>query len=179
MMSLMLPVPLAVQVAPGLAEHVQLALLSALGSVSVTVAPNTLEGPLLVATMVYVMGVPGVAVLELSVLVIWTSAVGTSTLVSALLLGVGSVTPGGTATVALLMSRPVALGEMVALRTKVAAAPLGRFTEALMEPVPLAGQVPPRVAVQVQVALISALGILSVTVAPVTVDGPALVAVIV
>ena len=49
---LMLPEPLAVQVAPPLAEHVHVALLMPAGRVSVTDAPVALFGPALLATMV-------------------------------------------------------------------------------------------------------------------------------
>ena len=49
--SLMSPVPLGAQVAPVEARHVHAALLSALGSVSVTVTPVASDGPAFAATI--------------------------------------------------------------------------------------------------------------------------------
>ncbi len=48
----MLPLPLAGQLDPTLAAQVQLPIVKPLGAVSVTVAPVTALGPLLVTTMV-------------------------------------------------------------------------------------------------------------------------------
>ena len=48
----MLPLPLAGQLDPALAAQVQLPIVKPVGAVSVTVAPVTALGPLLVATIV-------------------------------------------------------------------------------------------------------------------------------
>lgn len=58
---LMLPFPAGVpQLEPAEAVQVHVALLSEAGNISVTVAPVTAIGPLLVTTMVKVVGCPGV-----------------------------------------------------------------------------------------------------------------------
>src|SRR5438876_405383 len=101
----MLPVPLAApQLEPAGAAHVQLALVIAAGSVSATGASVTALGPALLTTIVYVVLVPGTYVVAPSVLVIARSACGAAVSVSVALLlpGVGSVTPAGAATVAVL-----------------------------------------------------------------------------
>ena len=99
--------------------------------------------------------------------------------VAELLPGVGSVTPAGAAIVAVLTRLPVADALIVPVTVNVTEPPTGRLTVALMLPLPLAGQVAPPVAVQVQVTPVRAAGIVSVTVAAVTADGPVLVATIV
>ena len=116
-----------------------------------------------------------------SVLVIDRSAVGMSVSVSVaeLLPGVGSVTPAGAATVAVLTRLPVADALIVAVTVNVAEAPTGRSTVALMLPLPLAGQVAPPVAEHVHVVPVRAAGMMSATVAAVTAEGPVLVATIV
>ena len=58
-LSAMLSAPLAVQVPPPAPTQVQVAPVSAAGSVSVTVAPVTAAGPLLPATIAYVIVWPG------------------------------------------------------------------------------------------------------------------------
>jgi hypothetical protein len=98
--------------------------------------------------------------------------------VAELLPGVGSVTPLGALTVAVLKSVPVALAEMLALAVKATDPPAGRLTVSLILPVPLAVQVPPRAPTQVHVTL-SAAGKTSTTVTPVAGLGPAFDAVIV
>src|SRR5262245_13693100 len=97
----MLHAPEAVHVPPPAPAHVQVAVRDA-GNVSATVAPVTLLGPALLATIVYVTLPPGVAVVTPSVLVIprFACGVSVSESVALLLAGVGSVTPPGTATVA-------------------------------------------------------------------------------
>jgi hypothetical protein len=65
----MLPVPEGVQVAPADEAQVHEAAVSAAGTVSAMVAPVTAEGPMFVATTVYVTDVPGTSVVEPSVLV--------------------------------------------------------------------------------------------------------------
>jgi hypothetical protein len=98
------------------------------------------------------------------------SATGRSAAVSAALLfpGSGSSTPAGGATVAVLVSVPVALGAIVATTVKVTLAPAGRSTVVAMSPLPLgAAQAPPPVAPpQVQRAPLSAGGSASTTAAP-------------
>ncbi len=89
------------------------------------------------------------------------------------------MTPPGAAIVAVLASDPDAVPDSVALSTKVALPPDSRLTVALMLPEPVAGQVEPADAVQVQDAPVSAAGTTSVTVAPIAAPGPALVATIV
>jgi hypothetical protein len=88
---------------------------SAAGNVSATVAPTALLGPALLAVIVYVVEPPAVAVVTPSVFVIARSALplSVSLSVAELFPGVGSATPPGAATVAVLLSVPVALAEMV------------------------------------------------------------------
>ena len=114
-----------------------------------------------------------------SVFVIDRSAVGVMTVFASVaeLLPAGSFTPTGAAIVAVLEIVPEPLA--VAVTVKVAVPPESSVTLALMLPLPLAGQLDPALAMQVQVALVSAAGKLSVTVAPVAVDGPAFEATIV
>ena len=109
----MLPEPLAVQVPPtrrhrsGAGERCR--------KVSATVAPVALLDPLLVV-IVYVTEPPGVAVVTPSVTVIEPSTCGASVKVGRrVIAGVGSVTPLGAATVAVLLSVPVADAEMAQL----------------------------------------------------------------
>src|SRR5882672_827186 len=111
----MLPEPLAAQVPPPAPTQVQLAPVIATGSVSVTVAPVTALGPAFEATIVYVTDAPGTAVVCPSVLVIprFACDVRVSVSVALLFAGFGSVTPTGTATVAVLLRLPVAAGLIV------------------------------------------------------------------
>src|SRR5450432_1150389 len=94
--SLMLPAPATVKpVAPPVAVAVQLSLWMAAGRASLTVAPMTSLGPLLLTTIVYVVVVPGTTVTTPSVLVIARSACAASVSLSVALAGValaGSVT---------------------------------------------------------------------------------------
>jgi hypothetical protein len=93
------------------------------------------------------------------------------------LLSVAELFPGGivhahgAAIVAVLEIVPEPLA--VAVTVNVAVPPESSVTLALMLPLPLAGQLDPALALQVHVAPVSAAGKLSVTVAPVAVDGPA------
>src|SRR5882672_7060431 len=96
--------------------------------------------------------------------------------VAELLPGVGSVTPAGAVTVAVLLSVPVARLEMVQLAVYVTLPVFGRFTVSLMLPEPEAVQVPPFAPAQVQVQVREA-GNVSATVEPVAALGPALDAV--
>jgi hypothetical protein len=176
---LMLPAPDAGHVPPPAPAHVQVAVKDA-GNVSATVAPVTLLGPALLAVIAYVTLPPGVAVVTPSVFVIARSAFPTSVSVSValLLLGVRSVTPPGTATVAVLDRVPVADALIVALTVYVTLPPAGRLTVLLMLPFPLAGHVPPPAPAHVQVAVRDA-GNVSATVDPGALLGPALLATIV
>ena len=90
----------------------------------------------------------------------------------------GSFVPTGAVTVAVLLIVPEP-AVTVAVAVKVAVPPTSRLTGALMFPEPLAGQLDPAEAAQVQVTPESCAGMLSVTVAPVTALGPALLATIV
>jgi hypothetical protein len=115
--SLTLPVPDAAHDDPDEATHVHVAPLSAEGSVSVTVAPTTADGPLFVVTIVYVTLVPGTSVVEPSVFVIRRSVDGDNESVSVaeLLVLVGSVTPVGVEIDAVFASEPVAVASMEAV----------------------------------------------------------------
>src|SRR5439155_17788805 len=177
--SLMLPLPLAVKPeAPPLPTAVKVSLPTLAGRMSLTVAPVTLLGPLLLTTIVYVVEVPGVTVTTPSVLVIERSAtrLTVSLSVALLLPGVRSVTPTGAAMVAVLAMEPVALPATVALTVNVAVPPLSKFTLAEMLPLPLAGQLEPTLATQLQLPNVRPAGAVSVTVAPVAALGPLFVA---
>src|SRR3954465_29578 len=112
----MLPEPEAVQVPPPAPAQVQVQVSEA-GKVSATVAPVALLGPALEAVIVYATEPPAVAVVTPSVLVIARSACAPSVSesVAELLPGVGSVTPAGAVTVAVLLRVPVADAEMLQL----------------------------------------------------------------
>src|SRR6267378_8190713 len=107
------------------------------------------------------------------------SAVGVMTVLLsvALLLPAGSFTPAGAVTVAVFVIVPVPV--TVAVAVNVAVPPLSRLTLALRFPLPLAGQLDPADAAHVHVTPLSCAGKLSVTVAPTTALGPALLATIV
>ncbi len=174
--ALMSPAPAAGQTEPALAVQVQVTPLSCAGNRSVTVAPVTALGPLLVATMVYVTVPPWFTATRPSVLVIARSAVAVITVLLSVaeLLPAGSFTPGGAAIVAVLLTGPVPVA--VAVMVNVAAPPARRSTLAVRSPAPLAGQAEPPVATQVHVAAVNCAGITSLTIAPVTLLGPALLA---
>lgn len=180
---LILPLPLACpQLDPAEAAQVHVALVSVAGRMSETVAPNAALGPALLTTMVYVVWVPGTEDVALLVLVIARSDVAliVSVSVSLLLAVFGSGIFAGGVTVTVLLKLPVASLRTVPFSLKVAVALGNKFTVVLMLPVPLAApQLPPALAVQVQEILVSLVGIVSVTVAPVTVLGPLLRTVIV
>src|SRR3954465_13844812 len=105
----MLPEPDAVHVPPPAPAHVHVQVSDA-GNLSATVAPVASLGPAFDAVIVYVTEPPGVAVVTPSVFVIARSAdePKVSLSVAELLPGVGSVTPLGSVTVAVLLSVPVA-----------------------------------------------------------------------
>ena len=99
--------------------------------------------------------------------------------VAVLLAPVGSLLPTGAVTVAVLTSEPVAVDEMVADTVNVAVPETARLTDALMLPLPEAGQVDPAVAAHVQVTDESVAANVSETVAPTIAEGPAFEATIV
>jgi hypothetical protein len=95
--------------------------------------------------------------------------------VAELLLGVGSVTPLGAATLAVFDTVPE-VAVTVAVTVNVTEPPDGMSIEKLlMLPFTLPGQL----ALQVHVTLLSSEGIVSFTLAPVTSNGPALLTTIV
>src|SRR2546430_17622020 len=95
----------------------------------------------------------------------------------ALLFPAGSFVPAGAVTVAVLLIVPVPA--TVAVTVNVAVPPLVRSTSAVTFPLPLAGQAEPAEAAQVHVGLVNCAGKMSLTVAPMTALGPALLATIV
>jgi hypothetical protein len=124
---------------------------------------------------------PGVAAVTPSVLVMPRFACGESVSVSVALLlpGVGSVTLADVATVAMLVSEPVAAAEMLQLAVYVTFPVFGKLTASLMLPEPDAVQVPPFAPTHVHVQVSDA-GNVSVTFDPGAALGPLLfVAVIV
>ena len=93
---------------------------------------------------------------------------------------VGSVTPAGGATDAVLAIVPVVAGATVPVRVNVADPDDTRSTVVEIDPLPLvAAQLLGRTAAHVQVAPVSDAGNVSVTSAPIALDGPALVTTIV
>src|SRR5262245_11455606 len=97
--------------------------------------------------------------------------------VALLLPWVGSVTPGGGVTVAVLVREPVAEGSIWTVKVKVTVALTGRLTVVTRASMPLFGPVtlpPPLLSVTVQVAAVTPVGRESATLAPVTALGPLL-----
>src|SRR3954463_8682244 len=111
-LSLMLPLPEASKPdVPVVPTAVQLSAVTMPGKVSLTVAPTTFEGPALLTVMVYVVGLPGVYVVDPSVLLIDRSLTNLAvSVLVALLLPAASVTPSGALTVAVLTRSAVAAG---------------------------------------------------------------------
>src|SRR6516225_10242842 len=94
-----------------------------------------------------------------------------------LLAGLGSVTPAGAVTVAVLSRVPVAEGLTWTVKVKVTLAPAGRSTVVPRAPAPPVGPVtapPPVAPVNAQLPPVAAAGKGSTTLAPVTAPGPAL-----
>src|SRR5262249_26890245 len=94
-----------------------------------------------------------------------------------LLAGLGSVTPAGAVTVAVLLRMPVADGPIWAVKLKVTVAVTGRSTVVAKAPAPLLGPVaapPPLLSGWGQLALGTPAGRASATLAPVTSLGPRL-----
>jgi hypothetical protein len=100
---------------PDVTEHVHVTAVIAAGTVSVTVAALTFEGPLLVTVTVYETLLPGTSVVAPSDLTTARSALGlkVSVSVAELFPDVGSVTPAGTATDAVFASDPDAEADTV------------------------------------------------------------------
>lgn len=122
---------------------------------------------------------PAVTVPRLLVLVMVRSAVGVSESVSLaeLFPGFGSTVPFGTTTDAALVTVPVAVLETFTVSLNVAEPPTARLTALLlMLTTPLDSlQLEPEEAVHVHETIVSGAGKISLTVAPVTALGPALV----
>jgi hypothetical protein len=161
---------------PAVAEQSHVAPVSSAGSVSVIGALTTVDGPLLAATIVYVTPVPGVTLATESVFVIERSPSGlsVSTSVALLFSGSRSGNPEGGVTVAVLLSVPVAPGAIVPVTRNVAAPVTVSDTVVEIAPVPVAAAHElPAVAEQVHEAPRIVAGIVSLTWAFVTSDGPA------
>ena len=173
--SLILPVPLAAQPAPLDATHDHVAPLSALGNASETVTPDTSDGPLFDATIVYVVMPPGTAAVRPSLFVTAISPLRARVSVSVAesFVDTGSVVPLGTDTVAVFTSDPVAAALTVAVSVYVAVPPTGNDTVSLILPVPLAAQLAPLDATHDHDAPLNDPGNVSATVTPDTFDGPA------
>src|SRR5689334_2585666 len=101
---------------------------------------------------------------------------GVSVSVAVLLPGVGSESPAGTDTVAVLTRLPEAPAEILQTAVKVAVLPTGRLTVALILPTPPAGPVAPPAYTAVHVTEVMKAGKLSITVAPTLALGPLFVA---
>ena len=106
------------------------------------------------------------------------SGVDELTLVTVLSTGVGSIVPGGVASVAVLLSDPLTARGTVPDSVNVTRAPTGRSTSWSMLPAPFAvpHAAPAPVGTQVQVNDEIGAGRMSWSLAPVTLLGPALVA---
>ncbi len=127
---------------------------------------------------------PGMAVVELSVLTIDRSPVGTRVLVSVevLSVGSGSVQPAGPETVAVLDNEPVAEPLIVAVTVYTMVPPLGmKATSLMLPPVWLVEVInaPPVVVTLVTLPEIRFAGRVSTIAAPVAVLGPLLATVMV
>jgi len=165
----------ATQEDPAVGTHDQDRPDSVLGNVSATAAFVTLLGPLFVTTIEYDTVDPGAAEALPSDFVIVRSEMRAivTVLVAVLLAATRSITPPGAAMLAVLVSVPVALWLSEPLSVNVTLAPASILTSAFRLPLPLAaGQVAFGEATHVQPTPESAAGIVSSTVAPVTLSGP-------
>jgi hypothetical protein len=177
-----LPAPAPQEPVPLVIAQLQLTPVRAAGTVSATLAAETLEGPLFVTMRTYVTGEPGTAVALPSVFVTARSERGVrvSTSVALLSAGVGSVRPAGRVAVAVFDSDPAAPGATTPVTERVATAPGPRFNDVMIAfPLPDgAPQLPlPAPTAHVQVTLVRAAGTVSERLAPVTVEGPTFVTV--
>src|SRR5262245_47453861 len=136
------------------------------------------DGPSFVTSIVKATFVPAVAMAGPD-FATTRSAAATTVVVSepVSLPGTASLVPAGGATVAVFVSVPVASGDTVPVAVKVTEPPAGRSTVVAMLPDPLAAQLDRGAGLQVQVTLPGTRGKASVTAAPVTSLGPALVTV--
>jgi hypothetical protein len=167
------PLPLAAgQAEPALAEQVQVTPVSVAGKMSVTVAPVTALGPALPTVMTYVAVAPGTGVPELSAFVMLRSDVGVMTVLAS----VAELLPAGR------WCRPG--GDRRGVRDRARSArrrgdregrrpPERRFTEAARFPTRSPGRPSPRSRRRSRSRSVTLAGKMSVTVAPVTADGPA------
>ena len=108
-------------------------------------------------------------------MLVWRSAAGVSgtDVVALLFVASPSMTPGGTATVTVFTSVPVAPAAIAALTVKVAVSPGCSVTVVAMLPLPAAAaHDDPGSATQVQLGATSTAGNRSVTVTPATLLGP-------
>src|SRR6266576_3679035 len=105
------------------------------------------------------------------------SAVGAMTVLLSVaeLFPAGSFVPAGAVIVAVFVIVPEPAMTVV-VTVNVAVPPLKRSTSAVTLPLPLAGQAEPADATQVHVGLVNCAGKMSLTVAPTTALGPALLA---
>src|SRR5262245_59304259 len=97
--------------------------------------------------------------------------------VALLLPGVGSVTPAGARTVAVLVRLPVAEGLTWTVKVKVTVAPAGRLTVVARAPLPLSGPLtppPPVASLNSQLPAVTPAGRGSEPLAPITALGPLL-----
>ena len=177
----MFPTPSNGPLEPTLYDTVQVGFSKATGNVSLMIAPTTSLGPGFVTRIVYVSGVPGIALTFPSVFRIERSPVGSSWVLSVAVLFAGfrSVKFAGGVTVTVLTSVPVAEALIVPFTVKVMVAFFGKVTTAFRLPIPLAGPVAPPAYVAAQVTPTMSVGMRSATTALVAVLGPVFVTTIV
>ena len=146
--------------------HVHVAPIKDAGIASDTDAPTTADGPLFVTTTEYTTGSPGTATIRPSSFVTARSATWmiVSTSVALSFAGVESITPTGTAIVAVFANVPVAVGSTVPETENVADEPAARSIVPSIDVVPDgAGQVAPAPGVQVQLTPVRPGGNVSLT----------------
>ena len=147
------------------------------GSTSVTVAPLTSAGPRFDTVTVYDTAVPGVSVPAPSVFVTARSLSGASRSVSVALSfpGTGSLTPTGTAALAVFDSDPVADGDTTPLIVKAADA-LGARSSVVATALPAPSGLPqapiPAAIEHVHETAVIVAGTVSAKDAPATKEGP-------
>ena len=147
------------------------------GKVSTMLALMTELGPALLIVMVYRTKPPAATTVTPSFFVIDKLATPriVSVSVALLLVGFGSLTVAGAATVAVLINAPLALFDTLLIVVNVTTPPTAKLTIRLMLPKPPAPlQLDPGDGVHPQTLIPSAAGKMSVTCAPVTGAGPEL-----
>jgi hypothetical protein len=154
------------------------------GSASTTViVPAVLVVPVLLTSSEYVPVPPTANALGVALLAIVNCTAPPFVFVAVALLRHGAVAHvlegSGELTVAVFAIDPVALNATVALTVYVTDPPLGRSTLSPILPLPLAVHVPPPAPTHVHVTPVSVAGSVSLTAAPVTALGPALLTTIV